>query len=90
MLKREGIPFQVCRIPDVECSVVERAYRTILDSLYKYFTYKNTYRYIDVFPKFVKAYSGTVHSATGIAPSKSDRLGRPRSMEEDGGPEMRR
>jgi len=53
MLKREGIQFQVCNYPDVKCSVVERSHRTIRDRLYKYFTYKNSYRYIDVLPKFV-------------------------------------
>jgi len=70
MLKREGIKFLVCRNPDVKCSVVERAHRTIRDRLYKYFTYKNTFRYIDVLQKFVKAYNETVHSATGMAPSR--------------------
>ena len=70
MLKREGIQFQVCRIPDVKCSVVERAHRTIRDRLYKYFTYTKTYRYIDVLPKFVSAYNDTVHSVTGMAPSR--------------------
>jgi len=34
MLKREDIQFQVCRNPDVICSVVERAHRTIRDKLY--------------------------------------------------------
>jgi hypothetical protein len=33
-------------------------------------TYKNTNRYIDVLPKFVKGYNDTVHSATGMTPSK--------------------
>jgi len=70
MLKREGNQFQVCWKPDVKCSVVERAYRTISDRLYKYFTYKNTYRYIDVLPKFVTAYNDTVHSATVMVPSR--------------------
>jgi len=60
----------VCRIPDVKCSVVERAHRTIRDTLYKYFTYKNTYRYIDVLPKFVTAYNDTFHSATGMAQAR--------------------
>jgi hypothetical protein len=70
MLKKEGIRFRVCRDPNVKCSVVERSHRTIRDKLYKYVTYKNTYRFIDVLPKFVKRYIDTVHSATGIVPSK--------------------
>jgi hypothetical protein len=69
MLKKEGIEFQVSRDPNVKCAVVERSHRTIRDRLYKYFTHKNTYRYIDVLPKFVRAYD-TVHSATGMAPAK--------------------
>jgi len=53
----------------VICSVVERAHRTIRDRLYKYFTYKNKYGYIDVLPKFVKAYNNRVQSSTGMATS---------------------
>jgi len=47
---------------------VERVNRTLRDKLYGYFTYKNTYRYIDILPKFVKGYNATVHSSTGMAP----------------------
>ena len=43
MLKHESIQFQVCRNPDVKCSIIERAQRTIRDRLYKYFSYKNTH-----------------------------------------------
>ena len=70
MLKREGIQFQVCRNPDVKCAVVERAQRTLRDRLYRYFTYKNTHRYIDVLQQFVRAYNDTVLSTIGMAPSK--------------------
>jgi len=70
MLKREGILFQVCRNPDVKCSVAEGAHGTIRDRLYKYFTYTNKYRYVDVLPKFAKAYNDTVHSDSGMAPSR--------------------
>jgi transposase len=70
MSKKEGIRIQVCRDPNVKCSVVDRSHRTIRDKLYKYMTYKNTYRFIDVLPKFVKGYNDTFHSATGMASSK--------------------
>ena len=49
---------------------MERSHRIIRDKLYIYMMYKNTYRYIDVLPRFVRGYNDTVHSATGIAPSK--------------------
>jgi len=70
MLKREGIQFQVCKNTDLKCSVVEQAHLPIRDRLYKYFTYKNTYRYIEFVPKFVKAYNDTVHSSTDMAQSR--------------------
>jgi len=34
------------------------------------FYFTNVYRYIDVHPKFVKAYNVTIRSTTGMAPSK--------------------
>ena len=75
MLKREGIQFHVCKNPDVKCSVVERAERTIRDRLYKYFTYKNRYRYIDVLQHGSLLHGhGTVYS---------DRFGYSRHMEEN-------
>jgi len=55
MLREEGILFQVCRNSDVKCAVVERAQRTIRDRPFRYFTYKNAVRYIDVLPKFIRA-----------------------------------
>jgi hypothetical protein len=70
MLRREGIKFQICKNPDVKCSVVERAHRTIRDKLYKYFTYNNTYRFIDVLPQVVQGYNATVHSMTGMPPAR--------------------
>jgi len=70
MLKHEDFQFQIYKNPKVKCSVIEIAYRMIRDKFYKYFTYKNSYRYIDVLPKFVKAYTDTVYYTTGMAPSK--------------------
>ena len=67
MLKREGIEFQVCRNPGVKCAVVERVNRTLRDKLHRYFTYTNTYHYLDVLSKFIKGYNVSVHSSTGMA-----------------------
>jgi len=69
LLKRGGIEFQVRRNPDVKCAVVERVNRTLRDKLSRYITYKNTYKYFDVLPKFVKGYNATVHSTTGMTPT---------------------
>ena len=35
--------------------------------MYKYFTFKNSYRYVDVLADFVTGYNATVHRSTGIA-----------------------
>jgi hypothetical protein len=71
LLKREGIQFQVCKNPDIKCSVIERVNRTLREKLYKYYTYKNTYTYIDVLDKFVKSHNDTLHTVTGLAASKA-------------------
>ena len=39
------------------------------DKLYKYFTHKNTYSYVDVLSDFVSGYNAMVHGSTGMAPA---------------------
>ena len=70
MFKKEGIQFQVCRDPNAKCAIVERSHGTIRDTLYKYMTYRNTYRFIHVLQNFVRGYNDTIHSTTSMAPSK--------------------
>jgi len=48
---------------------VESVNRTLRNKLYRYFTYKNTYSYIDVLHKFVKGYNATVHSTMVMTPN---------------------
>jgi hypothetical protein len=48
---------------------VERVNRTLRDKLFRYFTHNNTYRYLDVLPKFVKVYNAAFHTTTGMAPA---------------------
>ena len=54
----------------MKCAVVERPHRTIRDRLYKYFTYENNYRYVEILSKIVKAYNNSGHSNIGMAPSR--------------------
>ena len=54
----------------MKCAIVECSHRTIRDKLYKYMTYRNTYRYIDVLSQFVGCCNNAVHSATGMTRSK--------------------
>ena len=54
----------------MKCAVVVRMHRTIRGRIYKYFTYRNTYRYIDDLQKLVEAYNDTVHSTTCMEPSR--------------------
>ena len=36
--------------------------------MYRYFAYKDAYRYVDVLPQVAKAYNNTMHNSTGMAP----------------------
>ena len=47
----------------MKCPVVERAHQTLRNKLYRYFTYKKIYRFVNVSQHFVKAYNNTLHTA---------------------------
>jgi hypothetical protein len=70
MLRRQRIQVQICKNPDIKCSVVEMVHRTIRDKLYKFFMHKNAHRFVDVIPKFVICYIATVHSTFGMPPDQ--------------------
>src|SRR5579859_3658577 len=55
---------------ETKCAVVERFNRTLKTKMWKYLTYKNTYRYIDVLPDLVHSYNNTFHSAIKMTPSE--------------------
>ena len=48
---------------DPHGSVVERWNRTLKTKIFRYFTAKNTLKYIDMLPALVKTYNHTVHSS---------------------------
>ena len=53
---------------DTKSSVVERFNRTMKDRMYRYFTARNTYRYVDALPALVQGYNVTRHRSIGMAP----------------------
>ena len=53
---------------DIKASLVERFNRTIKTKLFRYFTEKNTNRWIDVIDAFTHSYNTTKHSSHGMAP----------------------
>lgn len=54
---------------DTKAALVERFNRTLKNKIYKYFTFHDTKKYIEVLPQIVNSYNNTVHSAHGLAPA---------------------
>lgn len=69
VLKERNIQFRVARNPDVKAAVVERFNRTLKERMYRYFTYKNTKRYVDVLQNLVSAYNKTPHTTIKMPPA---------------------
>lgn len=69
-MKDNDIIFNTTNNYDTKCSIVERVIRTIKTKLFKYLTYSNSYRYIDVFEKIVKSYNDSYHRTIKMPPSK--------------------
>lgn len=63
------IQFRVARNPDIKASIVERVNRTIKERMWRYFTHKKTYRYIDVLENMVSAYNHSWHSSIKMTPA---------------------
>ena len=69
MLKAEGIHFYTTN-SEVKASVVERFIRTLNSRMWRYFTWKNTLKYIDVLGQLVKAYNHSHHRTIQMKPVK--------------------
>ena len=55
---------------ELKASIVERFNRTLKTRMWRYFTHKRSYRYIDVLSKLVHAYNNSYHRSIKIEPSK--------------------
>ena len=53
---------------EVKANYAVRAIKTIQGKIYKYFTYKQSYRYIDALQDITRAYNSSVHRSFKMAP----------------------
>ena len=69
LFKQHEVNFYVAKNPDVKAAVVERFNKTLKSKMFKYFTYANTQRYIDVLPDLVQSYNNSYHRTIKMAPN---------------------
>jgi len=69
VLKKFNEQFREIRNPDAKAAVVERVIQTIKHRLWRYFTYKNTRRFVDGLPIIVESYNNTLHSSIKMTPA---------------------
>ena len=54
-----------------KAQIVERFNRTLQDRMYKYFTAKNSKRWIDILPDLVNNYNNSFHSSIKMTPTEA-------------------
>lgn len=69
-LNDNHIGYRVTRSPDVKAAIVERFNRTLKERMWRYFTHKQTHRYVDVLEQLVQSYNRTVHSSIKMPPAE--------------------
>lgn len=69
LLSKHGIRFRTVRDPNTKAAVVERFNRTLKERMWRYFTHRNTHRYVDVLQQIVHAYNNSRHSVIKMRPS---------------------
>lgn len=70
-LKKKNIMFFTSENDDIKCALAERFNATLQGKMWRYFTHRNTFRFIDVLQDLVYSYNHTIHQALGgISPSE--------------------
>lgn len=54
---------------EMKACIVERFNRTLKNKMWRYFTYKKTYKYIDILQKLVNSYNNSYHRSIKTKPS---------------------
>lgn len=69
VLKKNNIRFRIARSPDTKAAVAERFIRTVKERMWRFFTYKKSYRYPEVLQKIFDSYNNSKHSAIKMTPA---------------------
>ena len=67
LLKTRGIAHYTTA-SDMKACVIERFNRTLKTKMWRYFTAKNTHRYIDVLPELIESYNNSYHRSIKMTP----------------------
>lgn len=68
LLARYGIHHFVTH-SETKAAVIERFNRTLKNKLWRYFTARNTHRYVDILADTIQGYNNTYHRSIGTAPN---------------------
>lgn len=68
LLKDRYIDFITSQNEDTKCAIVERLNRTLKTRLWRYFTDKGTYKWIDVIQRLTDYYNNSRHRSIGCKP----------------------
>lgn len=66
--KSKNINYYTTNNPDIKASVVERFQRTLKMKMWRYFTHRSTYKYIDILPELMYAYNHSYHTSIKMRP----------------------
>lgn len=58
---------------EIKCSIIERFNRTLKTKMWKYFTAKNTRKWIDVLDKLIKNYNNSYHRSIKMTPLEASK-----------------
>jgi hypothetical protein len=64
----QGVKYYVTQDPTVKAAVIERFNRTLKERMWRFFTHRNTYKYIDKLQNFVASYNSSYHKSIGMKP----------------------
>ena len=70
LLKEHGVHHFATHNEETKASIVERLNRTLKTRMWRYFTKKQSVRYVDVLQDFMRSYNDTYHRSIGMAPSE--------------------